>query len=390
MIRASRRLCVALIGYLACSTVAFPQKSSNRSGNNDRSCHNAAKILARGKAQQKELWAYSTIALCAGGAAYIATAWQDPPTDSLAMWHLLAGSWRVRDRRIVSALAVTVTKDSLPHAVRFAAMEILLAQYDRVSRIMSGWDPEAGAVGTAADVYMIDGEQPVGAADRQLIASTVLQLSNTDADPWMQSLAKIVAVDMGWRPYRIPRRPPEATDAKLRADCRQAAQTLQQGHPAPKTDWALSVIRLCNESGGPALQALWTAAPTDSVALEQLVDASSCLLDQHVYSGVMAVARDSGAPRVVRLAALRVLAAYVNPNTVIDPDVLARPKPDTMVVPTFVNQDHGLHQYPGITPMPPTWRNDIRDLFTTLWQTDADPIIHRAGRSLRLHFFGSR
>lgn len=208
MMHVSRRLCFAALGLLAGSSVVFPQKSDSGSGNDDHSCDKAAKILARGKPQQKENWAYATIAGCRGGAASLATAWQDPPTDSIALWHLLAGSWRVRDRRIVSAVAATVTNGSLPHAVRFAAVNILLSQYDRTSRVISDWDPEKGAVGRASDLYMKDGEQPVGVVDRQLIASTILQLSHTDADPWMQSLAKIVAVDMGWRPYRLRRRPP--------------------------------------------------------------------------------------------------------------------------------------------------------------------------------------
>jgi len=207
MMHARRRLCVAALGVLACSTVVFPQKNDSGSGNDDHSCDKAAKILARGKPQRKENWAYSTIAGCAEGAGYVATAWGDPPADSVSLWNLVWGSGRVRDRRIVGAVAATVMDASLPHTVRISALSVLLTQYDRVSAVMSQWDPEKGAVGRALDVYMIDGEQPVGAADRQLIASTILQLSNTDADPWMQSLAKIVAVDMGWRPYRLPKRP---------------------------------------------------------------------------------------------------------------------------------------------------------------------------------------
>jgi len=209
MMRAPRRFCVAVLGVLGCSSVVLPQKSVSGGGNADHSCEKAAKILARGKPQHNEVWAYATISRCVGGAAYLATAWADPPSDSVALWHLVAGSWELRDRRIVSAVAATVTKTLLPRAVRFAAVNILLAQYDRTSRVMANWDPEAGAVGTASDVYMTDGEQPVEAADRQLIVSTMLQMSNTDADPWMQALAKAVAVDMGWRPYRFPKRPPE-------------------------------------------------------------------------------------------------------------------------------------------------------------------------------------
>lgn len=83
------------------------------------------------------------------------------------------------------------------------------------------------------------------------------------------------ATAQGWR---------EDADATLRARCRLAVQTLDKGHPAPKSDWALSVIYRCNESGGAALAGLWSAAPSDSVPLEQLVKASSLLLDQRVYA----------------------------------------------------------------------------------------------------------
>jgi len=181
----------------------------------------------------------------------------------------------------------------------------------------------------------------------------------------------------------------ESTDAQLRANCRLAVQTLQQGHPAPKTDWALSLIRRCTESGGSALQALWISAPTDSVALEQLVAASSRLIDLRVYSGVMATARNTGAPRAVRLAALRVLAAYVDPTKVIRADDLLKPHPDTAVTMLFGSTSHGPTQFLGVTPLAPTSRDETRDLFTTLWRTDADPIVRRAGKSLRLVFFGS-
>lgn len=202
MIRTTRTRCLTLMVLLACSTVASSQTSDHGSGNDEHDCAKAAKILARGKPQRKEAWALSTIAGCRGGAAYLATAWEEPPTDSVALWHLQWGSLEVRDRRIVSAVATTVTQVSLPHAVRFAAINILLAQYDRSSRLMPNWDPTRGAVGKVAEAVMTDGEQPIEELDRQLIASTVLGLANTDADSWMRDLARIVAADMGWRPWR--------------------------------------------------------------------------------------------------------------------------------------------------------------------------------------------
>lgn len=181
----------------------------------------------------------------------------------------------------------------------------------------------------------------------------------------------------------------ESHAVHLGNDCRLAVQALQKGHPAPKTDWALSLIRRCTETGGSALQTLWTSTPTDSVALEQLVAASSRLIDQRVFGGVMATVRNQGAPRVVRLAALRVLAAYVDPTMVVRPDDLAKPDPDTAVTMLFASTSHGPTQFVGAASLPPGSRDETRDLFTTLWRTDADPVVRRAGKSLRLVFFRS-
>ncbi len=179
----------------------------------------------------------------------------------------------------------------------------------------------------------------------------------------------------------------EASDARLRADCQLAAQTLNKGHPGPKSDWALSVIYWCDESGGPVLGELWGAAPTDSVALEHLVNASTALLDQRVFVGLLSAARNTAAPRAVRLAALRVLCAYVSPSTVISPDDLAKPRADTAVIPLFGTVDHAPYQRIGAIPLSLSARNDIRDLLATLWRSDPDPVLRSAGRSLSKRFF---
>lgn len=179
----------------------------------------------------------------------------------------------------------------------------------------------------------------------------------------------------------------EAADATLRAACRLAVQTLEKGHPAPKSDWALSVIYWCDESGATALGKLWAATPADSASLEQLVLASSKLLDQRVYTGVLATARNSGALRAVRLAALRVLCAYISPTTFISPDNLAKPSADPASTPVFGMWSPGLTQRPGTEPLPPTARTEIRDLFAALWRSEADPVVRSAGRALSRRFF---
>lgn len=175
----------------------------------------------------------------------------------------------------------------------------------------------------------------------------------------------------------------ESRSVHLRNDCRLAVQTLQMGHPAPKTDWALSMISFCDESGGSAVQVLWAAPTTDSVALEQLVSASSRLLDQRVYDGVRATARNAGMPRSKRLAALRVLAAFLDNKTQISPDHFLNPKPDTSLFIRFAKVSGGIGQTVGSQPLPTNSSSEIRALFAELALIDQDPVIRRAGRSLQ-------
>jgi hypothetical protein len=178
----------------------------------------------------------------------------------------------------------------------------------------------------------------------------------------------------------------ESQNVHLRNDCRLAAQTLTKGHPAPKTDWALSIISFCDASGGAALQAAWVTPTTDSVALEQLVAASSRLLDQRVYDGVAAAARNVAAPRTVRLAALRVLAAFVDNFTLIVADDLTRWGGDTTVHKQFSRVSEGMGQTVGSQPLAASVGTDVRALFATLGQADSDPIVRRACRSLQRWF----
>ena len=131
------------------------------------------------------------------------------------------------------------------------------------------------------------------------------------------------------------------------------------------------------------LQARWATPSTDSVTLEQLVAASSRLLDQRVYTAVLSAARNTGASRAVRFAALRVLAAFVNNSTLINPDDLAKPNPDTTVIAQFSTISGGVAQRIGSQPLATNVPNDIRALFAALSVTDVDPTVRRACRSLR-------
>ena len=176
----------------------------------------------------------------------------------------------------------------------------------------------------------------------------------------------------------------ESQDVHARNDCRLAAQTLQKGHPAPKTDWALSIINMCDASGPAALQALWVTPTTDPVALEQLVQASARLLDQRVYLGVVAVAQNTGAARAVRAGALRVLAAFLDNHTQIDQrDLLASPKTDSTSLSRFSTISGGMGQTVGTQPLAASVPSDVRALFASLALSDPDPVLRHAGRNLK-------
>ena len=178
-------------------------------------------------------------------------------------------------------------------------------------------------------------------------------------------------------------------NARVERDCLTAVDILSQGASAPRAGWALERIKLCKESGGSVIKSLWMTPPTEATALEQLVQASARLLDQRVYDGVIANARNSSAPRATRLAALRVLAAFVDDGTLITQDALAKPALDTNITAQFSTISEGMGHRIGSQPMLASDQSDIRALFASLATTDADPIVRRAGKNLT-NWFNTR
>lgn len=166
----------------------------------------------------------------------------------------------------------------------------------------------------------------------------------------------------------------------LRNDCRLAAQTLSKGHPAPKTDWALSIIFRCDESAGPALQALWATPPSDSVALEQLVEASARMLDHRVYLSASTIASSSGNAQSARIGALRVLASFVDAEFYYYPVQLLRPSADST---HGVAYSHGISQVVGAQPITSADVLSIRILIKTLALSDPNPVIRFAAGRFR-------
>ncbi len=170
----------------------------------------------------------------------------------------------------------------------------------------------------------------------------------------------------------------ENFDAKLRADCRLAAQALETGHPSPLWNRAVETIRRCDQTAGAALAVVWRQPPADSATLETLFFSSARVRDQRIFVETMAMARDVTASWWPRATALRVLAAFVDPLTLIEPDHL-RPAPDSVSVFSVVSH---FYQINGSEPLPADAVLQIKGLFESLALSDPDPGIRFAGRYL--------
>lgn len=180
--------------------------------------------------------------------------------------------------------------------------------------------------------------------------------------------------------------PPEASDEKLRADCRLAAQSIVTGRPEPLFDRAMQFITRCEVSAGDALGAAWRHPSADSTALEELYFASARVRDQRILNAIMAVAADPTRPWLPRATAIRVMAAYVQPAMALIPDEI-RPRADSIV--RYGMADHWV-QREGSDLLLPGSHARIQQLLLRLASEDPDPALrHTAGfveRRLRRYF----
>jgi len=171
----------------------------------------------------------------------------------------------------------------------------------------------------------------------------------------------------------------EGTDVHLRNDCRLATQTLATGEPGPQREWALQVIGQCAVSGGAALAALWSSPSSDSADLERIYAASARIRDEQIFNAVRAVSLNTAVPTLTRLAALRVLAAYVNHRILTSFEFLTPP-----VIPGVRPRGYRDHGMPidGSSPLHPGAAQEIRDLLRSLAASDPDPRVRYAASYL--------
>ena len=121
--RHDMRLVVVGLTLLAASAAA-------QNDQNDHSCDKAAKIVANGHPAKKEVWAYSLLITCSGGATTLAGAWSSPPADTDAFHALAGSSYSVADHRIVSAVIAVALDSHYPRRQRWTALNVAVAQFN--------------------------------------------------------------------------------------------------------------------------------------------------------------------------------------------------------------------------------------------------------------------
>ena len=193
-----------------------------------------------------------------------------------------------------------------------------------------------------------------------VIASMVLAVSGAPSSSWAQ----------GSREHRV---------ARLQRDCPIAAQALASTSGL-SSDAMFETISECDDTGPAILATLWAAPPSDAHQLDRLVRSSAILLDQRLFDAIIARARNTGSPRAPRVAALRVLATYLDKYVVISQRALETPTPDTTVTSLFGTSSGAVGQRVGTHPLSGTYASEIRALLQSL-VNDPDPIVRQDGRN---------
>lgn len=101
-------------------------------------------------------------------------------------------------------------------------------------------------------------------------------------------------------------------DAPMRNHCRLASQVLLTGDPAPLLAWATAYIVSCADDGPPALISRWRSLDGAGSALDELTRSTMRIRDGRLYQELMLTAQEGTRPAPIRVAAMLVLAKYVN------------------------------------------------------------------------------
>jgi hypothetical protein len=173
---------------------------------------------------------------------------------------------------------------------------------------------------------------------------------------------------------------------KFRNDCRLATQVVTTGHPAVKTDWAMTIIRECPAVAGALARALAGArSSTDTVELTRITNAADWLRDGSLFAAAYDLLGDRAASHEARIFGVRVLMWAFLPGTEIRYSHLVAIV-DGDGVPICAGLGPSLHGDLVIgTPLPPDWAPRAQHLGRTIALDPTEPVrVRQAARCLAL------
>jgi hypothetical protein len=115
--------------------------------------------------------------------------------------------------------------------------------------------------------------------------------------------------------------------------CAQAAQAARQGSERLPRDRAILRVSACPAERGEVLAVLWRDATLQPRAAEELLHGSLRSTDRRIFEGAMAAAGDGALSVDRRLAALEVIARYIEPSVGVTAERLRNPPPN-MILPS--------------------------------------------------------
>ena len=177
---------------------------------------------------------------------------------------------------------------------------------------------------------------------------------------------------------------------KHRNDCRLAAQVLTTSEPHTKRDWAQGVVPSCeSQVAVPALLSWWSAETSNLRELSRLHSATRGFRDRQLYDAMLAVVRNESQHPLRRIAALGVLASYVDERMTLSLRLLEPTQGVRGRWNSVWSLDNHSHQEPGAHPLPRDARSVIVALAHVLKGESQEQVRQTAKHLTYFSAFGS-
>jgi hypothetical protein len=165
-----------------------------------------------------------------------------------------------------------------------------------------------------------------------------------------------------------------------RARCSAAVSALEQRQSRPEVIESLRTLINCERSAGEAHSRVWSTPALTTDELKALAYASRSVRDRRIMDAVMSKASDAAASSDVRLAALTVLASYIDPSIVELREASTWDYPEQR---SMIYQSAHARQVRGTVPLGQGYVATIMDRFAEIAGADPDERLAAAAEFLR-------